>query len=533
MSPLSKEIQIGSSSKEIQPSVSYVQTIYDISKHVNTKTSIVNTMSIQRYEDNLHKNDKVVLEKKDSRVLSAIAPSSYSLHQNPYNEKEVMGFMPYWALSSYGSIDYAKMSTLAYFSLTCDDTGAWITGYLADDNGDGEKEWHDDGGYVGFHSTNFINMVSEAHLHGTKIILLVKNFDARSIRKIVYNTGGAGDKLMKNIVNAISSKGLDGVNIDFEYVVHDSGDTITSGLRASFASWHDKLADKVHALYPGSLVSTDTFGSSAVSYTAYDIAALGRTSLNYIVMMTYDYITTSCYSGKEIFPMSPLYGNYGLHGQTNWNVSKDLLAGAKLAGGKKILMGIPYYGIDFQVKTADKDKYNAEVDYPNCKGNIETYGSINDPIYDSDHNASTIKWNGTEKATWYSYQAGSKWRNGYYDDAKSLAAKYDFVQSANLGGIAIWAMGYDRNAPELYKVIRDKFQKVPFYVLFNSNVSEVRRLQIISENGLTVKTDLGSGLYEINSTSTASSILMGRLNKYTEVAKTDFENSSKERKITL
>ena len=51
----------------------------------------------------------------------------------------------------------------------------------------------------------------------------------------------------------------------------------------------------------------------------------------------------------------------------------------------------------------------------------------------------------------------TSWRQLYYDDAQSLATKYDLVNQYDVRGIGIWALGYDGSRPELYAVIKDKF----------------------------------------------------------------------------
>ncbi len=456
--------------------------------------------SIHKYDDQKYK-DYVFTENNENKSLSETTPSEYSYHKNPYNDKEVLGFLPYWQLSKYSSIDYSKLSTIAYFGLTSESTGRWVN----------------DSGYTGFFSSSFDNMVALAHSKGTKVVIVVKNFDPYSIRRTVNNVEGAGDRLINNIVKVIRDNSLDGVNIDFEYVVKNSNDTVTNELRQAFVSWHQKLADAVHSQFPKAQVSTDVFGGSGVYYNLYDMEALGDTTINYIVMMTYDYITTSCSSGKIVTPMSPLYGNDG------FNISSHLIAGAQKAGSKKIIMGVPYYGIDFQVKSADRDTYNARVDYPNCDGTIETYASIVDSKFDQYHNANTIKWNNTEKARWYSYSVGGKYRQGYYDDARSLGAKYDFVRSSNLGGIGIWALGYDNNAKELYDVIREKFQIVPFYINFGYGVPSARITSILNANNLTVVSEVTNSIYLVLPESEISGNVIKRIKMYKEVVDVRFE----------
>jgi len=47
----------------------------------------------------------------------------------------------------------------------------------------------------------------------------------------------------------------------------------------------------------------------------------------------------------------------------------------------------------------------------------------------------------------------------YFDNETSLRLKLDFVRDANLGGIAIWALGYDNNVPWLWPTIATLNQK--------------------------------------------------------------------------
>ena len=55
------------------------------------------------------------------------------------------------------------------------------------------------------------------------------------------------------------------------------------------------------------------------------------------------------------------------------------------------------------------------------------------------------------------YGCVTAWRGLYYDDAETLAAKYDLVNAYDVRGVGIWALGYDGSRPELYAVIKDKF----------------------------------------------------------------------------
>ncbi len=466
------------------------------------------TTSVHQIEDKEYISSEFDFEYDQKLDRKSRLPSAFVPAVNELVDKEVMGFMPYWQLSKYNELQYDKLSTIAYFGLTCYTNGQWVN----------------DAGLTGFNSTNFSNMVSLAHDNGVKVVLVVKNFHNSSIKDIVANANGGGDALIENIVTTVRNRGLDGVNIDFEYIA-DGSNPVTDTLRANFASWHGKLATRMKSEFPGSQVSTDVFGSSPYGGTAYDLVALGKTKIDYIMMMTYDYITTSCWDGKKMAPMSPLFGN-NVYGTPNWNTSTHTLLAGTQAGKAKIIMGVPYYGIDAQVKTSDYNIYNARVDYPNCNAGIETYSTVVDPIYDAYHNSDTIRWNNTEKARWYAYQYAGKWRHGYYDDADSLGAKYQFVRDNGLAGVGIWALGYDSGTTELWNELRDNFQKAPFLVGFKPDVSGGDAVSLISANNLDIVTTIGDGVYRVKPKSGLSATAIAKLKQLWQVWAVGWENDN-------
>ena len=56
---------------------------------------------------------------------------------------------------------------------------------------------------------------------------------------------------------------------------------------------------------------------------------------------------------------------------------------------------------------------------------------------------------------WYVFQGEEGWTQGWFDDAESLRAKYDFVRSRGLGGIAIFPLAY--GTPGLWADLRNAF----------------------------------------------------------------------------
>ena len=64
-------------------------------------------------------------------------------------------------------------------------------------------------------------------------------------------------------------------------------------------------------------------------------------------------------------------------------------------------------------------------------------------------------WDASSQTPWYRFQ-NPDWIQTWYDDSLSLSKKYDFVNAKNIGGIGIWALGYDDGYNELWGALRDK-----------------------------------------------------------------------------
>ena len=425
----------------------------------------------------------------------------YVAPQNNNIKKTVMGFAPYWALDGYyQNYQMDVLSVIAYFSVGCYANGSLVT---------------NDSGWSGWNSAALNSMVQKAHQNNVKVVLTIKNFDCPSIKGLIASSS-ARTILVNNLVTEVRAKGVDGVNIDFECF-----GTATSSERSQFASFVDQVADEIHSNFPGSHVSVDIGATSAIDPMLYDVSLLGSTSVDSIMVMTYDFHLTTYYAGKKAGPEAPLYGD-----QYWYTVDKSMRDIMAKAPSSKIIMGVPYYGLEFPVSGSDWLSKNATVI---SNGAIATYSTVVDPIYDAWHNSDTIQWDSGEKMTWYRYRwpnasTGPDYWQGYYDDANSLGAKYDYVMNNGLSGIGIWALGYDNGHTELWDVIRDKFSKDPIIVLFKSGVSRAAQAQIHSALGAEVVRNLtDESAVVVRPISKSSAALLADYLARSEVRSADYE----------
>lgn len=410
---------------------------------------------------------------------------------NPHLSKTVLGFAPYWNFkTTYPQYQMDRLSVIAYFGLNVNSDGSIVMG--------------SDSGWLGWNSDEFVEMVNKAHQNDVKVVLTVKNFSKSSIETFLNasnptNSGGAWHRLVHDgtygIVPQLIAKNADGVNIDYEYI-----GTATTALRNKFTAFVKYVADELntHPSLGDMHVSVDVMGTSGISQLLYDIKALGNISnLDYIMVMSYDY-----HSGNSLYagPTSPLYGN-----QYWYTVERAMNDISALTHNSKVLMGIPYYGLDFSVKNTQSRPWtskNAERNPARWSG-VETYAKTMNSQSEACRNQYGIQWDNGDKMTWYRYtwlwgsgggcvscnpatNPNCDWRQGYFDNPNSLAAKYDFVNARNLGGIGIWALGYDVGRTELWDVIKDKFSREEFMVVFKDGVTKAQQTAIHNSVGTTV-----------------------------------------------
>jgi len=210
----------------------------------------------------------------------------------------------------------------------------------------------------------------------------------------------------------------------------------------------------------------------------------------------------------------------------------------------KILMGVPYYGLEFPTvdglynSTVRSDCKNLSTGDTNtkCPGFISKYRNVVDPIYDTWHNSSTIKWSTADKVRYYVYNytaftsgnyrfPAGKWQ-GYYDDARSLKVKYDYVISNQLGGVGIWALGYDNGYTELWGALREKFSKGPFIVVFKAGYSRSQQQSVHdSLGGEVVRYLVDDRAVIVRSLNKKSIDLLKEYRRRADVVSADFDTS--------
>ena len=331
----------------------------------------------------------------------------YSLNKDKY----IFGWHPHWAGEAYKSYNFSLLNVLAYYSYEVDPS----TG-----NYKSIGDWFD------------TDVVRYAHKQNKacKVLLSISSLGVAA-NEVFLKNGDAQSNLVRKVVKLISEKKADGIHLDFE--------GIPSSQRDAFTNFVIDLVAKLRGEMKGAFVSMSL---PPVDFEqAYDVKQLGK-HINLFVINGYEfYGANSDIAG----PVSQIKG-----GGNWWNYNLERSVDEYIAAGiesHKLLLGLAYYGAEWvtaDLKTPSKvRKFVKYLTYRDIKKII----GFATPSEDAE-----------SMSNYYVYKDNNNnYRQIWYDDSLSLSKKYDWVIEKKLGGVGIWALGYDNGHPQLWQALGAKF----------------------------------------------------------------------------
>ena len=220
------------------------------------------------------------------------------------------------------------------------------------------------------------------------------------------------ETLINNILQTLSNKKFSGVNIDFERVAPAERDLYTAFIK----NLHDKIKPQGYttstALAPK--LSAEQIGAW---YEAHDYGGHGAVA-DFVIIMTYEW----GWSGGPPLPVAPI------------NMVKRVLDYAvTVIPRNKIMMGIPLAGGRFAKRVSPVQavqmaiQYNAQIQYD------QTAQSPFFRYYDENRRQHIV----------------------WFEDPRSILAKFRVVREYGLRGVSYWVLGSD--FPQNWLMLEDYF----------------------------------------------------------------------------
>jgi len=244
----------------------------------------------------------------------------------------------------------------------------------------------------------------------------------------------AQDRLIDSLAFLIRYREADGVDIDFENVPKES--------RLGLTNFVARLSTRLRAINSDYVISICLPAEDANK--AFDILALDK-HVDLFVVMGYDYHGAK---SKVAGPVAPLFRDKKWQTATlNSSVNTYLSRG--LARSKMIL-ALPYYGAAWKTNSKLAPSQSLQFLEHLTYKEIARRGDLSSAKLDEE---SYSKYIVTETDT------PGRYYQLWFDDSTTLDRKMDFVQQQGLGGVGLWALGYDNGLPQFWQLIDNRFSK--------------------------------------------------------------------------
>lgn len=253
-------------------------------------------------------------------------------------------------------------------------------------------------------------MLSQARRLGTAALMhlstITESEEFSSERAVMVLTDMAlQNKLIDQILETISAKGYQGLDVDFEYIPGER--------REAYAMFIHRLEERLSVLGLPVIVALapkTRAGQPGLLYEAHDYALLGEAA-DFVLLMTYEW----GYTAGPPMAVAPLP-----------NVRAVLDYAVTEIPQEKIYLGIPNYGYDWPLPFRQGETQAKSISNQAAVELALQYGA-------------EIQFDQTAQAPWFAYTASDGARHVvWFEDARSMSAKLRLISEYGLYGAGYW-----------------------------------------------------------------------------------------------
>jgi spore germination protein len=279
---------------------------------------------------------------------------------------------------------------------------------------------------------NLTGITEIAQRHNNSLMMVITNiqggqFDGELARQVLESIA-VTNLLIDNIIAEANRVGLfTDIHFDFEFIPGDLRNLYTNFIAIAVERLHQEGFLVSVALAPK---TSDT--QSGQWYEAHDYNALGKL-VDFVVIMTYEW----GYSGGPPLPVSPI------------NLVEQVLQYAITEmPAQKILMGQNLYGYDWQLPFVPGRQIARAISPQFALSLARQFNA-------------SILYDYTAQAPYFYYTDN----NGishivWFEDARSIQAKFDLINRLNLRGISYWKLGLP--FPQNWLLLGDNFEIIKY-----------------------------------------------------------------------
>ncbi len=225
----------------------------------------------------------------------------------------------------------------------------------------------------------------------------------------VFNSPAALDNLIANIEQNIRTKGLSGIDFDFEYLSADYADDYVNLVRRT----RERLAPQGYTVTVA-LAPKTSADQPGLLYQGHDYRGMGQAA-DYCLIMTYEW----GYTFGPPLPVSPIA-----------NVRRVLEYAVSEIPPEKILMGLNNYGYDWTLPFVQGESRAEKLTNYQAEARAEYYGAA-------------VQWDEEAMAPFFEYtDPAGRQHVVWFENERSWRERLELVRELGLAGVGIWNIMY-------------------------------------------------------------------------------------------
>lgn len=350
-------------------------------------------------------------------LIVSSCKSEKGMQKNDTDKRVIIGYVPGFR-GDLGNlkIDANKLTHINYAFVDVKDSMAWLTNRATDT--------------VNFRKLNGLKKINP----DLKIMISIGGWGWSENFSDAVLTPNSRKKFAATSAAIVELNNLDGVDIDWEYPGFKGEDNVfRTEDRENFTLMFKALREELDRLSKktGKKYLLTTAVPDFTSFLQKTDMGKAAEYMDYVNLMTYDFYVPA---GDTVGHHSNLYHSANFVGRAaHRGIGEYKAAGVP---AEKIVMGIPFYGRSWIMKTADNRGINRVAEATARAGG---YTLIKDSIalrpgfvryWDEDAKAPYL-WNAAKKQL------------VVYDDEESVKIKCEYVKKNNLGGVMFWQYASD------------------------------------------------------------------------------------------
>ncbi len=268
--------------------------------------------------------------------------------------------------------------------------------------------------------------LNAANKHRVLPLLVLTNFENGQFRTeiatAIFSNEALQDQVLNQALQIMAEKGYRGLDFDFEYLGAEN--------RERYVRFLQKAKERVKPrgyFISAALAPKLSAEQRGILYEGHDYQAIGQV-VDFIFFMTYEW----GWSGGSPMAVSPIT-----------QMRKVMEYAASVVPKKKIMMGMPLYGYDWTLPYVPGGKFARSISPQQALQLAIRYGV-------------SIQYDKASQAPWFRYtDEQGRQHEVWFEDARSVQAKFDLVKELGIRGFYYWVLGND--FPQNWLLVQDNF----------------------------------------------------------------------------